>query len=237
MTFELESVVREFLKNIVQEVLIEHQKNICKMNQPPPQIKVPLKEEVLLLSSRDTAKRLAISERHLFNLTRSGKLPCVRIGQCVRYSLESIQRWISESESIELMQPRKQRSATRSTITENKNKSVQQHNPTARTQRNSGKNAASATHEKQRKNTRASIQEDSVKREAKEKLNPFSGLLNEIGVNRDDLPLLTYGDLRQIADVDMVTFHGWMYLKRELPETALQKLRDHFSAFRRSVPE
>ena len=47
---------------------------------------------------------------------------------------------------------------------------------------------------------------------------------------------LTNGDLMRIAEVDTPVLHGWMYLNRELPEEALQKLRDHFVSYRSSEP-
>lgn len=42
--------------------------------------------------------------------------------------------------------------------------------------------------------------------------NPFRLLLKGIGIDRDDLGPLTNGDLMRIAEVDPITFHGWMYL-------------------------
>jgi hypothetical protein len=38
-----------------------------------------------LLDSKRAAKRLAISERHLWTITRSGRLRSIRIDRCVRY--------------------------------------------------------------------------------------------------------------------------------------------------------
>ena len=53
-------------------------------------------------------------------------------------------------------------------------------------------------------------------------------MLKEIGVDRTSLPALTNGDLRRIAEVDIPTMHGWLYLNRELPTEAMEKLRRHF---------
>jgi hypothetical protein len=61
-----------------------------------------------------------------------------------------------------------------------------------------------------------------------EKSSPFRLLLEEIGMDQDDLGPLTNGELRRIAQVDLPTFHGWMYLGRKMPEEALEKLRRHF---------
>lgn len=63
--------------------------------------------------------------------------------------------------------------------------------------------------------------------------NPFDLLLEEIGVCRKNLPPLTNGDLRRVADVDIPIMHGWQYLNRELPAEALLRLRDHFIQYRK----
>lgn len=39
---------------------------------------------------------------------------------------------------------------------------------------------------------------------------------------------VTNGELKRIAEVDIPAMHGWLYLGRELPEAALEKLRRHF---------
>ena len=58
--------------------------------------------ETTLLSIRDTAKRLSISEKTLFNLTKAGRLKAVRIGpRCVRYSLADIQAFIDRCKGVE----------------------------------------------------------------------------------------------------------------------------------------
>jgi excisionase family DNA binding protein len=50
----------------------------------------------LLLTPRETAALLSVSERHLHTLTKRDSLPCVRLGKCVRYLLSDIERWIAE---------------------------------------------------------------------------------------------------------------------------------------------
>jgi excisionase family DNA binding protein len=52
----------------------------------------------LLLSASDAAKALAISERTLFSLTKCGEIPCVRIGRCVRYSIQSLSAFLQRNE-------------------------------------------------------------------------------------------------------------------------------------------
>jgi excisionase family DNA binding protein len=48
----------------------------------------------LLIIPREAAKALAISERTLWQLTKDGVIPCVRIGRSVRYDLRDLQAWI-----------------------------------------------------------------------------------------------------------------------------------------------
>src|SRR5262245_21367947 len=48
----------------------------------------------LLLRPRDAARSLAISERTLWELTRRGAIPSVRIARSVRYSPLDLQAWI-----------------------------------------------------------------------------------------------------------------------------------------------
>lgn len=53
--------------------------------------------EPMLLTARQTAKMLAISERSLYSLTKSGDLPAVRIGRSVRYDPADIRAWIKSA--------------------------------------------------------------------------------------------------------------------------------------------
>jgi excisionase family DNA binding protein len=48
----------------------------------------------LLWNSRQAAKALGISERKLWDLTKKGAIPCVRIGRAVRYDPADIRTWI-----------------------------------------------------------------------------------------------------------------------------------------------
>jgi excisionase family DNA binding protein len=48
----------------------------------------------LLLTARDAAFALAISERTLWSLTRLGLIPVVRLGRSVRYDRADLQRFI-----------------------------------------------------------------------------------------------------------------------------------------------
>jgi excisionase family DNA binding protein len=48
----------------------------------------------ILLTSPEASEVLAISERRLWALTRSGAIPHRRIGRSVRYSRDEIQAWV-----------------------------------------------------------------------------------------------------------------------------------------------
>jgi len=48
----------------------------------------------LLLSSREAAKRLCISERTLWTLTDRGEIRCIRMGTAKRYPIIELERFI-----------------------------------------------------------------------------------------------------------------------------------------------
>jgi excisionase family DNA binding protein len=50
----------------------------------------------LLLTPRQAAKLLSISERSLATYTKSGLIPVVRIGSSVRYSPDELRGWIRD---------------------------------------------------------------------------------------------------------------------------------------------
>ena len=53
----------------------------------------------LLLTPRDTARALAISERTLCALTQRGDIPVVRIGRSVRYDPRDLNEWLAKQEA------------------------------------------------------------------------------------------------------------------------------------------
>ena len=57
----------------------------------------------LALRPREAAKALSISERHLWQLTKDRKIPCLRIGdgkrKTVLYPVEVLQSWLSSQVS------------------------------------------------------------------------------------------------------------------------------------------
>jgi len=58
---------------------------------------------LLALRPREAAKALGISPRHLWQLTKDGQVPCVRVGsgkrQTVLYPVADLQAWLSAKAS------------------------------------------------------------------------------------------------------------------------------------------
>ena len=50
----------------------------------------------LLLTEQEAAKALGISRRTLWTLRNNGQIPSIRIGKCVRYSVDSLKQWIDQ---------------------------------------------------------------------------------------------------------------------------------------------
>lgn len=54
----------------------------------------------LALRPREAAKALGISPRHLWQLTKDGQIPCVRVGtgkrKTVLYPVADLQTWLSQ---------------------------------------------------------------------------------------------------------------------------------------------
>lgn len=97
MTNDLEALLKQLLKSVVREIAANFMEAWELANRHGATQRTA--DDGFLLTPRETAKRLAISERHLFQLTRAGELPHVRVGKCVRYSIETIQKWVRETES------------------------------------------------------------------------------------------------------------------------------------------
>lgn len=60
----------------------------------------PKDMDPLLLSPRQASQALAISERTLFTLTKSGEVPHIRIGKLVRYSVDSLRKYIDRAGEV-----------------------------------------------------------------------------------------------------------------------------------------
>lgn len=53
-------------------------------------------KSALLLTPKQAAEALAISPRKLWGMTASGEIPHIRLGRCVRYPADGLQRLIDE---------------------------------------------------------------------------------------------------------------------------------------------
>jgi excisionase family DNA binding protein len=63
---------------------------------------VACNQATLALRPREAAKALGISPRHLWQLTRDGRVPCARVGKSVLYPLADLEAWLSrQAESSE----------------------------------------------------------------------------------------------------------------------------------------
>lgn len=227
MRDEIDSAFRQLLKAVIREVALELISDQGLLNRTQSQ-QSTIDDGPFLLSSRETAKRLSISDRHLFSLTKSGLLSCVRVGTSVLYSVETIKQWIRESEASGTRQVEVGDETDDRLPSSTRAKSRSQPVPKVPAKRSPAKKAIPITERKPKKKAEAAPRSDPKNAEIEERRNPFSDLLSEIGVSRSSLPPLTNGELRRIAEVDIATFHGWMYLNRKMPEVALEKLKVHF---------
>ncbi len=50
----------------------------------------------LLVSPREAARMLSLSERTLWSLTASGNLPRIKLGRLVRYSIDDLRQFIDQ---------------------------------------------------------------------------------------------------------------------------------------------
>jgi excisionase family DNA binding protein len=53
----------------------------------------------ILLKSEEAAELLKIGERTLWQLTKEGKIPYVRVGKCLRYRPEALREWARSQET------------------------------------------------------------------------------------------------------------------------------------------
>lgn len=51
----------------------------------------------MLISATKAAELLGISARHLWTLTKSGDIPCIRVGRRVMYSPTLLQEWVNSN--------------------------------------------------------------------------------------------------------------------------------------------
>lgn len=181
--------------------------------------------EVFLLKSREAAQRLAISERYLYQLTASGEVPCVRVGKLVRYSVETLRRWIKDRESAEhpplprkaqLKRPAVQPRQAPVPRAASKRRSPLRIKPVAASEPGAVQGSAKTVSDRSRSDI-----------ESAERSSGFSQFLKSVGIARSELPPLTNGELMQVAGVDLVQWHGWQHLGKALPVEARERLTHH----------
>lgn len=228
MTEVLETALKPLLKHIVREVAAEFMEEwkASVAHQPPH----GAPNDGFLLTSRETAKRLAISERHLLQLTRTGQLPCVRVGKCVRYKIDTILEWLREAERMEhtaaVKRNESEQSASKQRVSASPGRKL---NRTARPKpaglpgENEPVPSRRSLHVRQ---LTSNVRPQELPGE--KRISPLSKLLTEIGIERSSLPPITNGELTRIAEVDIHTLHGWQYLRRSLPEEAINRLKNFF---------
>lgn len=55
------------------------------------------KPDVLLVTRREAARMLGISDRSLYQLTKGGRIPCIRLNlRSVRYSVKQLESFIEQ---------------------------------------------------------------------------------------------------------------------------------------------
>ncbi len=58
----------------------------------------PQMANALLISERDAALKLGVSERTMFNMRQDGEVPFVRVRTRIMYSPAALQKWIESRE-------------------------------------------------------------------------------------------------------------------------------------------
>jgi excisionase family DNA binding protein len=187
-------------------------------------------EERMLLRSSELAELLAISERHLHALTQSGILPCVHVGRLVRYRPDAVREWLRKSESTvkpdwDSLGIRRQMSSPKKTtrLVAPRRKIIAKKAvfiAKAPDQRTSSKTSVVSPQDHRKSDDANQDQSRSAR----------SFFAAQLGIAEEALPRLTNGELMRIAEVDKPTMHGWLYLNRDLPESAIAKLHDYFAA-------
>ena len=53
----------------------------------------------LLLTAKEAARSLSVSERTLWAMTQAGEIPAVRRGRLVRYDRRDLEKWIESAKA------------------------------------------------------------------------------------------------------------------------------------------
>lgn len=184
--------------------------------------------EPFLLKPRQAAQRLAISERYLYQLTSSGEVPCVRIGKLVRYSIETLRKWVKDRESRESVEhqplPRKAQ-PKRSSVQPRRSPVPQPASKRRSPKRKRPVSAPEPTAVSASAQTASARSRNEV--ESAERSSRLCQFLKSVDIAPRQLPPLTNGELMRAAGVDLVQWHAWSHLGKALPDEAMERLTHH----------
>lgn len=233
MSEEIQDCFQQFLRQVIRQAIQEFKLEMqVSSNCFRKRNTSNEREDRFLLRAGEAAKRLAISKRHLHKLTTEGQLPCVKIGRLVHYSVASIEKWISENESLYPVSVVPSKGTTAKEISEISSPEVSKPR-----KRETGSRRTKVRKFKTSTSNHLVSDSTNISRSQRNTepcdYSPFEKLLREIHVDRDDVPRITNGELMTIAGVDKITLHGWQWLKRELPTEASDRLKAHFRQYQK----
>lgn len=215
----LEEALRSVLKSVLVEVL---ERDFRPRTVEPPQLQ---KNEVALMRPREAAESLAISAASLCRLTRAGAIPCVRIGRLVRYDPYAIRLWLGQSSA-----PRSR--AAEVAIASSRGMSIDCQGTSLGGPQKKELPTKAQDHRAlpERKRLSQASQKHRADREPR-RVYPY--FAERLGIDLDHLPTMTNGELMRIANIDMPTFHAWVYHNGELPDVAMANLDAYFMSQKR----
>ncbi len=223
MQDSLESTIRKLVKDAVREALLEARDSFefaSRQAQPTPKVEksheIDSESGERLIDSREASKMLAVSVATVERLTSSGAIPSIKIGNLRRFSISALKQWIHDAES---------KGKGRTTTDQTERVAPPKD---AKPSKQSSKVSAKQSRPQPAFDASKLALSNTTDKEGRKQTNPFRQLLAEIGVRYVDVHPITNGEIRRIAEVDVATCHGWMYLGRPLPQEALNKLKKHF---------
>jgi len=233
MSGQLEIELRRFLKSVLLEVWQEiQQSDSTRRIRRDEEVTAPTPK---LLKVREAAAALSISEKHLWGLTKSGIIPCVRLGQAIRYDVDMVQKAISQLTAVT---PPVRSSVTSKVakVSEKEATSSTKRKTSSITRKQSAKILLEESPRRQER-TQTSRQRSTPRKSSRAEQphiykSPFIQLAESLGVPEDKLPRLNHGELMRIGEVDKITFHGWAYLGKALPEEVLDRYRQFILGLR-----
>lgn len=175
----------------------------------------PPADNKLLVSKKQAASLLQISTRKIDDLKRLGQIPQpIRIGRAIRWNRAELAGWVDAGCPDCNTWKRGEASSLSDHASIVRKRSKKGQAPTkTKTRNGSGK--------KKNKPKETSVDAEGMR----EWQPPFNGLAISIGLDNDKLPNFTNGQLMEIAELDLVTYHNWNYKGGELPEPNLKLMK------------